>query len=450
MHTKRYLVLLLVAAALTIGCPKDDDSEDNPPAAEDNASGSVTSTTSGTIETQLGAQLVVPVGAVPLTESGAVGTMVFSIELNNDIGVTVPDGENKISDVYQFGPDGFTFARPVEVAVPVPGEGDPGELSLWRRNPTTGTPEYFSSQYDAATRTVRAQTYQLSPWFITGHDVQDDASGCLHVTNTGTSWLNVCVETVQLEYTGQSSWIPEAGQGIMYAPFGTIGWASEGNWYLPQGTYTFCLQRESEINPGTYHHIISDVINISSAWHYNSPTCANLSSSNFVDAVAGRCECVPNATSSVGTGDIQVTLTWYNASALDLDLWVQDPTGDWCYYGNGQAPNVTATGGQLDRDNLCGNYENGRPENIYWTTAPPAGEYVVAVDWFSGCGLEQGAQPVNVRTVVAGTTRTFNATINVDEQMKEITRFSISGSTVTFLPARPGVHYSNVVRPAKN
>jgi len=449
MHTPRYLVILLAAAFMFVGCPKDDDESENTPTVTDNASGSVTSTTSGTIETPLGAQIVVPVGAVPTTESGNTGTMVFSIELNNSISVTVPDGETMTSDVYQFGPEGFTFARPVEIAVPVPGEGDPGELSLWRRNPTTGMPEYFSSAYDAATRTVRAQTYQLSPWFITGHPVQDDASGCVHVTNGGSSWLNVCVDTYTLEYPAQTDWIPEAGQGIVYAPSGTIGWAHEGNWYLPQGTYTFCLQRESEVNPGVYYHIVTDPITISNAWHYNSPDCVNLSNSSFADPIEGRCSCIPTPTTAVGTGDIQVTLTWYNAAPLDLDLWVQDPTGDWCYYGNGQAPNVTATGGQLDRDNLCGNYENGRPENIYWTTTPPAGEYVVAVDWFSGCGEDHSAQAVNVRTVVAGTTRTFNTSIGVDEQMKEITRFSISGSTVTMLPPRRDVRHT-VERAAKN
>ncbi len=450
MRSKIFVALLMMTTVLWIGCPKDDDETPAPTQTEDNASGSVTTTTSGTIETEAGARLVVPIGAVPPLENGNAGTMVFSIERNNDINVTPPSGESVISDIYQFGPEGFTFARPVEIAVPVPGEGDPGELSLWRRNPTTGIPEYFSSDYDAATRTVRAQTYTLSPWFLTGRQVQDDASGCVHVTNTGSSWLNVCVDSVQLEYPAQVSWVPEAGQGITYAPSGTIGWANAGNWYLPQGSYRFCLERESSTNPGQYYHHLTDWMTIANAWHYDNPSCIELSSGNFVESDTGRCACVPNFTTSVGTGDIQVTLTWYNESSLDLDLWVQDPNDEWCYYGNGQAPNVTGSGGQLDRDNLCGNYENGRPENIYWTTTPPAGEYVVAVDWYSSCSNDLGNQAITVRTVVQGTTRSFNTTIETDQDMKEITRFTITGSTVSFLPARPRVVYTNVNRIAKN
>ncbi|MCC6475471.1 hypothetical protein IT157_00335 [bacterium] len=436
--------LVVLTALFFLGCPSDDE-ESTPPEPEDNASGSVTSTTSGTIETPGGAQIVVPVGAVPTTEAGAPGTMVFSIERNNDISVTVPTGEERVSDVYQFGPEGFTFARPVEVAVPYDGEGDPGDLSLWRRNPTTGEPEYFSSDWDAETRTVRAQTYVLSPWFITNRPQVDDASGCLHVNNIDLgSWLYACVETYDLEYPTQVDWLPEGGNGVLYAPPGTIGWASEGNWYLPQGTYTFCLQRESEVNPGTYYNVLSEPYTIGSAWHYDNPVCVNMTVGELVNPGSGRCPCIPTPTSAVGTGDIQVTLTWYNAMSLDLDLWVMDPDSEWCYYGNGQAPGVTGSGGQLDRDNLCGNYTNGRPENIYWTTTPLNGQYIVVVDWYYGCGNEHSAQSINVRTVVSGDTRTYNTTIGVDEDMKEITRFNFSGGVVTYLPPRAGTVYPNL------
>jgi hypothetical protein len=294
--------LVVLTALFFMGCPKDDEEDNTPTPTEDNASGSVTSTTSGTIETPNGAQIVVPVGAVPTTQSGAPGTMVFSIERNNDISITLPDGETRESDIYQFGPEGFTFARPVEVAVPYNGEGDPGDLSLWRRNPTTGEPEYFSSDWDPETRTVRAQTYVLSPWFITDRPQVDDASGCLHVTNTDNTWLYVCVETVSLEYPAQTDWLPEDGQGVLYAPPGTIGWTNSGDWYLPQGTYTFCLQRESTINPGTYYNTLSQVYTIADAWHYNDPHCVNMEVGTLADPDTGRCGCIPTATHSVGTG----------------------------------------------------------------------------------------------------------------------------------------------------
>jgi hypothetical protein len=445
MDLRKILILFLSLSFLIIGCPKDDDEETPAPEPNtENASGTVTSATSGEIETPAGARMVIPVGAVPMQENGDPGTMVFSIERNNDISVNVPSEHSRISDVYQLGPEGFTFARPVEISIPIPGTDDPGDVALWRRNPTTGDPEFFSASYDPATRLVTAQTFQLSPWFVSGRPVNDDASGCLRVTNSGNTWLNVCVETVQLEYTYQNDWIPEAGQGVLYAPFGTIGWTHQGNWYLPQGTYTFCLQRESTITPGLYYHRITDPITIGDAWHYNDPHCAELGSSDFVEADTGRCSCVPNASTSVGTGDIQVTLQWFNQSSLDLDLWVMDPDSEVCYYGN----NPSSSGGVLDRDNLCGNYENGRPENIFWTTSPPAGEYVVFVDWFYDCGNGLSSQAINVRTVVRGNTRTYSTTIQADANI-EVARFTLSGSTVNFLLPRADSHLVNVERKPK-
>jgi hypothetical protein len=67
-------------------------------------------------------------------------------------------------------------------------------------------------------------------------------------------------------------------------------------------------------------------------------------------------------------------------------------------------------------------------------------------EWSPGKYLldEDSAQSINVRTVVSGTTRTYNTTIGVDEDMKEIVRFNFSGGVVTFLPARPGVVYPNL------
>ncbi|MCX6601147.1 MAG: hypothetical protein NT025_06260 [bacterium] len=420
--------------------------------ASDNASGSVTSDTSGVIETALGARISVPAGAVPRTDQGNIGTIVFSIERNNDIAVTPPSGETLASDIYQFGPEGFTFARPVEVSIPVPGESDPGDVSLWRKNHTTGVAEFFSSSYDPVSRKVSAQTYVLSPWFITTNNRVDDASACIHVSNNSLdSWLFVCVDQYTLDFPAQTDWLPEDGQGVLYAPIGTIGWAQEGNWYVPQGVYRLCLQRESETTPGQYYHVFLDDVQATYPWHHDSQMCADVSYGDFMGADTGRCGCIPTPTTSVGTGDIQVTLTWFIAPpGVDLDLWVMDPDSEWCYYGNGQAPDTTTSGLQLDRDNLCWSYENGRPENIYSTRAPLAGQYVVAVNWYSTCDTAAvGSLPFNVRTVIGSHSQTFSQTIEENEDMHEVTRFTISGSSVVFQPPRSDVSWVHLPRARK-
>ena len=120
---------------------------------------------------------------------------------------------------------------------------------------------------------------------------------------------------------------------------------------------------------------------------------------------------------------------------LDLDLWVEDPTGEQCGFSNGQYPDVTTTGGQLDRDNLCGNYINGRPENIYWTTTPPAGEYIVMVDWWGDCGA--AAPDAGLQRPHGGEWRDAHITrrrSRTARTCRKSCRFTIVGSTVQFLP----------------
>jgi hypothetical protein len=235
--------------------------------------------------------------------------------------------------------------------------------------------------------------------------------------------------------------LPESGGGPLFAPIGTIGWASQGSWYLPQVRSTFACSAETD-EPGHYEHIFAEVL-VHQPWHYTDPRCTTSATAVSPTRLALRLH--PDSDDLRQDGDIQVTLTWYNADpGVDLDLWVMDPDSEWCYYGNDE----TVSGGVLDRDNWCANYENGRPENIFWTSTPPAGEYIVAVDWYSTCGtVAVGSLPFNVRTVVQGTTRTYAQTINENESMHEVARFTIGGGAVVFQPPHSNVSWAHL--PAK-
>jgi hypothetical protein len=86
---------------------------------------------------------------------------------------------------------------------------------------------------------------------------------------------------------------------------------------------------------------------------------------------------------TVGTGDVQVNITWN--SPADVDLHVVDPIGDEAYW----AHKTTVSGGQLDLDSNAGCGSDGpRAENIFWATGliPPPGDYIVRVDYWSNCG----------------------------------------------------------------
>ena len=84
----------------------------------------------------------------------------------------------------------------------------------------------------------------------------------------------------------------------------------------------------------------------------------------------------------VGTGDVQVTLSW--DTDADVDLHVVPPGGEEIYYGRRQA----ASGGELDLDSNAGCRTDGvRNENITWPVGrAPRGRYTVRVDYWSNCG----------------------------------------------------------------
>lgn len=85
---------------------------------------------------------------------------------------------------------------------------------------------------------------------------------------------------------------------------------------------------------------------------------------------------------TLGTGDIQITLTWDNGA--DLDLIVTEPNKEVIYYDNRHSK----TGGQLDIDSNypCGQ-NPGSVENVFWPTGQaPTGNYTIMIDEASSCG----------------------------------------------------------------
>lgn len=94
----------------------------------------------------------------------------------------------------------------------------------------------------------------------------------------------------------------------------------------------------------------------------------------------------------VGTGDVQVSVSWTGAS--DVDLHVVDPGGDEVYWAN----RTVASGGELDLDsNPACTIDNTNNENIVWPVgAAPSGEYRVFLEYWSDCGVPRSDYVVTV------------------------------------------------------
>ncbi len=95
----------------------------------------------------------------------------------------------------------------------------------------------------------------------------------------------------------------------------------------------------------------------------------------------------------LGSGALQITLTW--SSTADLDLHVVDPTGTNIDYGHKTSP----SGGGLDVDSNggCENPTTAPVENIYWPTGgAPTGAYVISVDYYGQCPGGAGPQAYTI------------------------------------------------------
>lgn len=96
------------------------------------------------------------------------------------------------------------------------------------------------------------------------------------------------------------------------------------------------------------------------------------------------------AVTEVGTGDLQISVSWDAAS--DVDLHVVEPSGEEVFYAN--TPSMS--GGTLDLDSLC--FNDIRNENITWPVGQaPRGHYIVRAAYYNACEVESTSYVVTVR-----------------------------------------------------
>jgi hypothetical protein len=96
---------------------------------------------------------------------------------------------------------------------------------------------------------------------------------------------------------------------------------------------------------------------------------------------------------SVGTGEVQFSVSWDAQS--DVDLHVTDPNGFRVFYGAPTSPQ----GGELDLDsNAACTIDGKRNENITWPFGtPPTGDYRVIVRLYAACGTARSRFVLTVR-----------------------------------------------------
>jgi hypothetical protein len=129
---------------------------------------------------------------------------------------------------------------------------------------------------------------------------------------------------------------------------------------------------------------------------------------------------------AVGTGDVQISVSWDVDS--DLDLHVVDPNGEEIYYGT----TSSSTGGALDLDsNADCTIDGVRNENITWgDDSAPSGNYTVRVDLYKSCDVTPTHYVVTIQAK-GQPTKTFTGTIDGDGDLggegdgQDVTTFEV-------------------------
>jgi hypothetical protein len=410
-----------------------------------------------------GVSIAVPVAAVPFMDSGEAGAMVFSIEARDAPLPTLTEGLEIVGAIYDFGPSGFNFNAPVIISLPIPDGVDVDSvIGLSSYDPQDGEWKLVPSFINAAERTVSASVIHFTPFGVTrgvqgfydnlAHWQRENGGNIqVHLLHnhgnsfnhndglTGTSYsgrtftYGVCIESYVLADNDPATRIwPhwETPTGYLYTVedryHGSTRFPGPRAWWLPSGTYQLSeIVGVSEVNPGnplyspkfkSYWRPVGNlVVTPGSQANFNFADIA----SEFHTWQEGRPTCYGAATTSVGTGDIQITLTWQTND--DIDLHVIDPSGFEIYYADPIAP----SGGSLDRDNLCMNMEIGRPENVYWPMdVAPSGEYIVKVHYYGACERERTVD-WTVRIVRSGEVETFTGSLTQAGETQTVTSFRI-------------------------
>lgn len=94
----------------------------------------------------------------------------------------------------------------------------------------------------------------------------------------------------------------------------------------------------------------------------------------------------------VGSGDVQISVSWSGAS--DVDLRVTDPSGELIYFDNP----TSESGGTLDLDsNASCTIDAVNSENVVWPTGhAPHGNYQVTLVYHDDCGVARTDYVVTV------------------------------------------------------
>ncbi|WP_448540124.1 FHA domain-containing protein [Roseiflexus sp.] len=206
-----------------------------------------------------GPMIEVPHGAVPPNPDGTPGTLTFSVAPAPDQPVSLPDEMALSGSLYQFEPEGVTFAVPVRITLPIPAGTDPARvMGLVTRDAQSGEWVTIAGAVDAAARTVSAEVTHFSPygvysytgsdpgawqrknggWFVLEHPgVRGDSPYPMCRQQPRSLYLNVCIQSATLADPGLAYLLPPDNLLAIGQRYGSDRPFDPLKVWLPAGTY---------------------------------------------------------------------------------------------------------------------------------------------------------------------------------------------------------------------
>jgi len=421
---KRYYYLFLTAVILVTaaisGCSEDDIVQTpNDPGSGTGTSMTVTSLTSGTLESD-GFRMEVHTGDVPKLSNGDPGSVTFSMNSSSspENGIpSVPSGYSVIGKYLKAGPEAFNFAGPIRVFFPAESQSTPQDLTVMQYSPELQQWKIIpNSAIDTAGKKIGVDVLKLGYYVLTkktsAFDSDFRAGGCV---------LDIPMEPFTKYILTCSSVSPEKPEILNLYDGGLVGKTFVGPIFLgcqqgltkaivPQGSISFFVSKIScvDANPQIFTYTIPATVTIAEplnfiGWStYDAVTYVPFTIPAGGTWAAGRPSNWPPPTQPFGTGIVQATLTWNNGSsnAADLDLHLYGPNNLHISWQNTSSANF-----RLDRD--WQSTPGDAIENIFSTTTTvPSGDYRVNVAFFSGF-----AKSFNCRVIVNGNVTNFSSNL---------------------------------------
>lgn len=435
------IVFMLFLLAIFSGCWPDPNPPDGEPQSEVKK---MSSTDFGIVETSTGESIEIIPGTVPANSEGNVAEVTFTIETNVEAPKGLRNGGTFVGGLVKFGPEYFTFAWPVQLALPYGENTDPHDLYVMGYD--YGEEKwlvYSKIGIDSESRKIYFNAQKLGVFGLARlsadfRDLEWTDGGFRFTDPDQSHFYTISIaERTNMKYPNQALWSGASYDRCILGSTGSkYNKPLSNTWvYAFQADYKLWVTRE---RVGTFGQLPGpkETYSIPIVASLTEPCVCPLSATTFPDQNhcapwvdislpsggtwvegTGSVPCWGAPTVTYGTGDFQATLNWINnqSHSTDLDLHLYGPNNMHVSYEK----DVSEDGSlKLDRDWLesLGN----ATENIYSVKDMPSGDYQIKVKLYSG-----NPTSYNLRVIESGAVKNFSSTIEDESEEHLVYEFSL-------------------------